>query len=73
MVEPGVTFGEIQAKLAKSGLSAYLPLAPRSSKSVIGSMLEREIPYMITDILNVALLIAIPLLPTFLPDIMLSK
>ena len=42
MVEPGVTFGELQVELAKSGMSAYLPLLPRSSKSVIGSMLERE-------------------------------
>ncbi len=42
MVEPGVTFNELQSELAKEGLSAYMPLAPRSSKSVIGSMLERE-------------------------------
>jgi len=42
MVEPGVTFGELQPELAKAGLSAYMPLAPRNTKSVIGSMLERE-------------------------------
>ena len=42
MVEPGVTFGELQAALAANGLCAYLPLGPRSTKSVIGSMLERE-------------------------------
>jgi FAD/FMN-containing dehydrogenase len=42
IVEPGVTFGELQAELAKEGLSAYLPLAPRSSKSVLASVLERE-------------------------------
>jgi len=42
MVEPGVTFGELQSALAKEGLSAYMPLAPRSTKSVIGSVLERE-------------------------------
>ncbi len=42
MVEPGVTFGELQSALEKAGLCAYMPLAPRSSKSVIGSMLERE-------------------------------
>jgi FAD/FMN-containing dehydrogenase len=42
MVEPGVTFGELQSELEKAGLCAYMPLAPRSSKSVIGSMLERE-------------------------------
>jgi hypothetical protein len=42
IVEPGVTFNELQERLAKEGLCAYVPLAPRSSKSVIGSMLERE-------------------------------
>jgi FAD/FMN-containing dehydrogenase len=42
MVEPGVTFAELQSELAKAGLYAYMPLCPRSSKSVIGSMLERE-------------------------------
>lgn len=42
MVEPGVTFAELQPELRKEGLSAYLPLCPRSSKSVMGSMLERE-------------------------------
>jgi FAD/FMN-containing dehydrogenase len=42
MVEPGVTFDELQAELAKAGLCAYLPLAPRHTKSVVGSVLERE-------------------------------
>jgi FAD/FMN-containing dehydrogenase len=42
MVEPGVTFNELQAELNKVGLCAYMPLRPRRSKSVIGSMLERE-------------------------------
>ncbi len=42
MVEPGVTFIELQAELAEAGLSAYMPLAPRGNKSVIGSVLERE-------------------------------
>jgi len=42
MVEPGVTFSELQSELKKAGLCAYMPLAPRSSKSVIGSVLERE-------------------------------
>ena len=42
MVEPGVTFAELQPELTKAGLCAYLPLCPRHSKSVIGSMLERE-------------------------------
>ena len=42
MVEPGTTYGKLQMELIKEGLCAYMPLAPRSSKSVIGSMLERE-------------------------------
>ena len=42
MVEPGVTFGELQTALEKEGLCAYMPLVPRNSKSVIGSVLERE-------------------------------
>lgn len=42
MVEPGVTFADLQSELTKAGLSVYMPLCPRSSKSVIGSMLERE-------------------------------
>ena len=42
MIEPGVTFSELQSELKKAGLCAYMPLAPRSSKSVIGSVLERE-------------------------------
>ena len=42
MIEPGVTFGELQEALAKEGLCAYMPLLPRRNKSVIGSVLERE-------------------------------
>jgi len=42
IVEPGVTFGELQAELAKEGLSVYIPLAPRPTKSVLTSVLERE-------------------------------
>lgn len=42
MIEPGVPFGELQSELAKHGLCAYMPLLPRRSKSVIGSILERE-------------------------------
>ena len=42
LVEPGVTFAELQPELRKAGLTAYLPLAPRASKSVAGSILERE-------------------------------
>jgi FAD/FMN-containing dehydrogenase len=42
IVEPGVTFSELQAELANVGMCAYLPLAPRSTKSVLSSVLERE-------------------------------
>ncbi|WP_028315100.1 FAD-binding oxidoreductase [Desulfatibacillum aliphaticivorans] len=42
LVEPGVTFGELQAELDKHGLRAMFPLAPKSSKSVIGAYMERE-------------------------------
>jgi FAD/FMN-containing dehydrogenase len=42
MIEPGVTFGELQSELGKEGLCAYMPFVPRSSKSVVGSVLERE-------------------------------
>jgi FAD/FMN-containing dehydrogenase len=42
IVEPGVTFGQLQSELAASGLSAYMPLLPRSSKSVLASALERD-------------------------------
>ncbi len=42
MVEPGVTFGELIPKVEKEGLRLNMPLLPRRSKSVIGSMLERE-------------------------------
>lgn len=42
MVEPGVTFTELVPELEAQGLSPYMPLCPRSSKSVLASMLERE-------------------------------
>ena len=42
IVEPGVTFGQLQSGLAGSGLCSYMPLAPRTSKSVIAAVLERE-------------------------------
>ncbi len=42
IVEPGVTFGQLQSELATSGLSAYMPLLPRASKSVLASALERD-------------------------------
>ncbi len=42
MFEPGVTYGELIPAVAKEGLRLNVPLMPRKSKSVIGSMLERE-------------------------------
>jgi FAD/FMN-containing dehydrogenase len=42
IVEPGVTFSQLQPELAKEGLRLSMPLMPRSSKSVLGSVLERE-------------------------------
>lgn len=42
MVEPGVTFGELIPEVEKAGLRLNLPFLPRKSKSVVGSILERE-------------------------------
>jgi FAD/FMN-containing dehydrogenase len=42
IVEPGVTYSELQPALAKQGLRLSMPLLPRASKSVLGSVLERE-------------------------------
>ena len=42
MFEPGVTFGELSEAVAKEGLRLNMPLLPRPTKSVVGSMLERE-------------------------------
>jgi FAD/FMN-containing dehydrogenase len=42
LIEPGVTFKELIPELEKEGLKLNLPLLPRTSKSVVGSVLERE-------------------------------
>ncbi|MGD1117888.1 MAG: FAD-binding oxidoreductase [Dehalococcoidales bacterium] len=42
MFEPGVNFGELSAAVAEQGLRLNMPLLPRPSKSVAGSLLERE-------------------------------
>ena len=42
MVEPGVTFSDLIPAAAKEGLKLNLPLLPRKTKTVVGSMLERE-------------------------------
>jgi FAD/FMN-containing dehydrogenase len=42
LIEPGVTYGELQPVLQRHGLRIITPLMPRSAKSVIASLLERE-------------------------------
>ncbi len=42
MVEPGVTFADLIPAVRKEGLRLNMPLLPRKTKSVIGSILERE-------------------------------
>jgi FAD/FMN-containing dehydrogenase len=42
MIEPGVTFAELQAEVEKHGLRLEMPLTPRRNKSVVASLLERE-------------------------------
>jgi FAD binding domain len=42
IIEPGVTYSQLQPALAKEGLVLTTPLLPRRSKSVIASLLERE-------------------------------
>ncbi len=42
MVEPGVTFGALIPQARKKGLRLNMPLLPRMTKSVVGSLLERE-------------------------------
>ncbi len=42
MFEPGVTFGELIPAVNKEKLRLNMPLMPRSTKSVVGSILERE-------------------------------
>jgi len=46
-VEPGVTWAQVQAELAKQGLMVCNPLLPHPEKSVLTSALERE-PILIT-------------------------
>jgi FAD/FMN-containing dehydrogenase len=42
VIEPGLTYGELQPELAKEGLTLPNPLLPKASKSVVTSMLERQ-------------------------------
>jgi FAD/FMN-containing dehydrogenase len=42
LIEPGVTYSQLQPELQKKGLRLIMPLLPRSNKSVVASLLERE-------------------------------
>jgi len=42
LIEPGVTYTELQPALQEAGLRIISPLLPRKNKSVITSLLERE-------------------------------
>lgn len=42
LIEPGVTYSQLQPELQKEGLRMVMPLLPRGNKSVIASLLERE-------------------------------
>jgi len=42
LVEPGVTFAELEPELEAQGLRCMMPLLPRSSKSIVGAFMERE-------------------------------
>jgi FAD/FMN-containing dehydrogenase len=42
VIEPGVTYGRLDAALAAEGLRISRPLAPRANKSVVASLLERQ-------------------------------
>ncbi len=42
VIEPGVTYGQLQPELAKQGLMLVPPLYPRANKSVVASLLERQ-------------------------------
>ena len=42
LIEPGVTYTELQSALREEGLRIISPLLPRKNKSVITSLLERE-------------------------------
>ena len=47
VIEPGVTYAQLQPELAKEGMRVTPPLYPRANKSVIASLLERQ-PTLIT-------------------------
>ncbi len=38
VVEPGVTYEQLQEALAKEGLTLAVPMAPKANKSVVASL-----------------------------------
>ncbi|MBN1758389.1 MAG: FAD-binding oxidoreductase [Chitinispirillaceae bacterium] len=42
VIEPGVTYGQLEAACAKEGLRVTMPLLPKTNKSVVASLLERQ-------------------------------
>ena len=42
LIEPGVTYGELLQALEPHGMTISMPLSPRSGKSVIASVMDRE-------------------------------
>lgn len=42
VIEPGVTYAELQPTLIENGMRLSNPLLPRANKSVVASLLERE-------------------------------
>jgi FAD/FMN-containing dehydrogenase len=42
VIEPGVTYPQVQAALAEHGMRVTPPLLPRANKSVVASLLERQ-------------------------------
>jgi FAD/FMN-containing dehydrogenase len=42
VIEPGVTYPQLQAALAEHGMRLTMPLLPRANKSVVASLLERQ-------------------------------
>lgn len=41
-IEPGVTYSELISELASHGMSIPIPLAPRTGKSVLATVMDRE-------------------------------
>ncbi|MFX1286515.1 MAG: FAD-binding oxidoreductase [Promethearchaeota archaeon] len=41
-IEPGVTYSELTAELARHGMTIPMPLAPRNGKSVLAAVMDRE-------------------------------